>query len=213
VSGSRESLHCVVRPAGPAGQSMLLMLHGYGSDEQDLLELAGQLGPGWAAASVRAPLALDSGGYAWYPLQVTQEGLTFDCRQAGQVAARLVALAGELKAAGAPDRLFALGFSQGGGMTLAAALRAPGLFAGAVSLCGVHPPELLDGVTLPGPREFPVFMSHGRWDPVVPVRHARETRQRLGGLPLALTYREYVAGHQIDAQCLADLREWLAGIV
>jgi phospholipase/carboxylesterase len=55
-----------------------------------------------------------------------------------------------------------------------------------------------------------VLWQHGRADPVVPVAFGREAREVLGGLGLAIDYREYPIGHEVSEESLRDLCEWLA---
>jgi phospholipase/carboxylesterase len=93
-------------------------------------------------------------------------------------------------------------------MGVAAALREPSLFAGVAALSGMGAPEMLpeDPQAVKG---LPVLVTHGRWDPVVPIAQGRALRELLSGLPLELTYKEYDMAHEINQECLEDLKGWL----
>jgi len=63
------------------------------------------------------------------------------------------------------------------------------------------PPEALRGI--------PVMVVHGVADPILPIHHGRAIRDRLSALPVGLTYREYMMGHQVTEESLADIAGWL----
>jgi len=102
-----------------------------------------------------------------------------------------------------------LGFSQGGVIAYALALAEPARFAGLVALSSWFPRSLLD--QLPAvPRDgFPVLVHHGSRDDLIPVERAHESVENLRGLRVALTYREFDMGHEINAASLAALSQWL----
>lgn len=213
MADSRESLYYIIhRPSNaPAeGGVLLVMLHGYGSNEQDLIGLASYLDPRFLTISVRAPEPLVFGGYAWFPLEVSESGIVPHYGEAQAACAQVRELVGGLKREYAVDRVFLLGFSQGASMVVAVALADPGAFAGVASLSGFCVPEMV-----PEEREsvdgLSVFMTHGRWDMVIPIKQGRASHELLAELPLELTYKEYSMGHEINQECLEDLKDWLGG--
>jgi phospholipase/carboxylesterase len=90
-------------------------------------------------------------------------------------------------------------------------LTQPKLVAGAVLMSGRVLPEVLP---LRAPAEelagFPVLIVHGSADAVLPIHHARESRQLLSELPVKLDYREYAMGHEVSLESLSDVSEWLS---
>jgi phospholipase/carboxylesterase len=109
-----------------------------------------------------------------------------------------------------PKRVYLMGFSQGCIMSLGAALTAPAKFAGAVGMSG----RLLDSMlrrTAPAAelRNLPLMLVHGTGDTVIPVEHARATRDELQRLPVDLTYREYEMAHHVSPESLRDIAQWL----
>ena len=56
---------------------------------------------------------------------------------------------------------------------------------------------------------MPVFVSHGIYDPVLPIDSGRDCREKLQALPVVLTYREYPMGHEVSMESLRDVAAWL----
>ena len=205
------SLYHVVHksPAAPAeGAPLLLLLHGYGANEEDLLGLAPHLDARLVCASARAPYALDFGGFAWFNIEIGAEGVRFAFAEAEEPLGQVLSLVNALRREHRPTRVFIAGFSQGASMALAAALKWPRDFAGAIALSGLCCPEMLpqDAASVQG---LKVFMSHGRFDPVIPIAQARASRDLLAPLGLDLQYKEYDMPHAIAPPCLEDLDAWL----
>jgi phospholipase/carboxylesterase len=204
-------LHHVVykgQQAAERGAPLLLLLHGYGSNEEDLVGLAPHLDGRFVCASARAPHALDFGGFAWFSIEWGPEGVRFDYEEALQSLQQIYELLQGLCVQYTPERVIVAGFSQGASMALAAALNQPQSVAAVAALSGVCGEEIL-----PADREsvrgLPVLMTHGRADEVIPIAQARTSKALLEQLPVELQYREYDMGHSIDAACLIDFKEWL----
>ena len=201
------SLHYIAHNENP-GAPLLLLLHGYGSNEQDLLGLAPYLDARLMCVGARAPYALDFGGFAWFNIDMRPEGIGFDFDEARQSLQQVFALVEALAAEYQPSKLFVGGFSQGASMALAAALQQPHRFDGAVALSGLYGEALMpeDPETVRG---FKVFVSHGVQDPVIPIAQARAAQALLDPLGLDMVYNEYDMPHAIDQACLEDIAAWL----
>lgn len=208
---SSTLLHHVVsegQRAAKRGAPLLLLLHGYGSNEEDLIGLTSYLDDRLVCASARAPHALDFGGFAWFAIEWGAEGVRFDYEEALQSLQQIYELLQALREQYAPEHVLVAGFSQGASMALATALNQPQEVAGVAALSGVCGEEILpadrDSV-----RGLSVFMTHGREDEVIPIAQARASKELLEQLPIELQYREYDMGHAIDAACLTDFKEWI----
>jgi phospholipase/carboxylesterase len=95
-------------------------------------------------------------------------------------------------------------------MSLAIALTRPDTVAGIIVMSGRLLPEIRSMIAEPNALTgLPIFMAHGRADPIVPIAQARATRDELSKLPVALTYREYAMGHQVTVESLKDVVAWL----
>ncbi len=203
-----------VRRATAAGSAqraaaLLVLLHGYGSNEHDLFGLAAAIDPRVTVVSLRAPLTLTPGSYAWFTIDFTDTGLTLDLpggkRALAQLAGVIVELARQYAAD--PARVFLGGFSQGAAMAAAAALLAPDTIAGAIILSGITP--VVFDLALPASTAQTFFVAHGTHDPVVPLASGHATRDLLGRMGADLSYHEYAMGHTISDACLRDMVGWL----
>ena len=199
-----------LQPLQPGLDRTLVLLHGYGADEHDLLPIAHELDPRLRAVSLQAPLSLGGSMRAWFHLQQdARGGISFsldDVRKAVHVAREAV----EGIAAKSPRPLL-LGFSQGAAMAVGVALMRPELVSGVLSLSGV--PRLLPDAEL-APldelRGFPVFGAHGVFDPLLPIALGRTMRDELTRLGLSVEWHEYDMGHMVVPDEIADARKWLA---
>ena len=215
MSENKLALKHLVREPADAGRTpppLLLLLHGLGSNEEDLFALARYLDQRLLVVSARAPVALDYGGYGWFRIDFTSRGLEADVEQAKRSLGMLTDFTeGLVELYGADaSRVYLAGFSQGAMMSLALLLTRPEMFAGVVAMSGRLPPQLVEMET---DREAlkgkPVLVTHGLYDTVLPVGQGRAARDYLGTLPVELTYREYPMAHEVSAESLRDVTVWL----
>lgn len=208
------SLHHVAQPPRVPGSEphpLLLLLHGYGANELDLLPLADELDGRYFVVSVRAPLSAGP-GYAWYPLAQSAAGdLIPDLATLRISLETLRQFVGALLQTYPIDakRGFTLGFSQGAVMAGGLLLTAPNIPRGTVMLSGYLP---LDAVTPAAPDDLrgkAVFVGHGRFDQVIPIAAGRASRDYLEKVGADLTYHEYPIAHFIGPEELADVEAWL----
>lgn len=219
LSWAAMSLVSAIRePTVPSGRPpLLVLLHGIGADELDLLPLADALDPRFLAASLRAPYEAEPLGHAWYALDWSTSPPTPDLDQAERsreaLAAALPALASRTGAD--PARTFLFGFSQGAIMALAVALTRPDLVRGAV----LHSGRVLAGIERRAAPDaalgrLEALVLHGVHDDVIPVERGREVRDLLAPrLGPRLVYREHDAGHGVTPESLADAATWLSARV
>jgi phospholipase/carboxylesterase len=200
------------RRPGASAPPLLILLHGYGSNEHDLIGLAPYLDPRLLIVSARAPHTLMPGGHAWFELEWTERGLLIDFAQA-EASRKLVAgFVGEAAVAyGAdPRRVYLCGFSQGAILAAGVALTEPELAAGAVLMSGRVPEEIRPLIAPPERlNRKPFLVAHGLYDQVLPIENGRAARALLETLPIDLTYREYPMAHEVSAASLADVAAWL----
>ncbi|MFM2309778.1 MAG: hypothetical protein RLY87_1900 [Chloroflexota bacterium] len=189
---------------------LLIMLHGYGSNEEDLLQLAPYLPDECHILSLRAPLMLSPGANCWYELAFTQQGIVADHTQA---LLSLNILQETYHAAIAayevdPTRVAVIGFSQGAGMAGMLALAEPSLRC-SVLLSGLNPFAMLpqDAITVAAPR---VLVIHGSYDEVVPVATGHASRDAFVAHGAQVDYAEYPIGHTIDMRVIAALTSYLS---
>ena len=209
-------VHLARPPSGAHGSGqppLLILLHGVGSNERDLFGFAPLLDPRFQVLSVRAPLVRGPDSFAWFDVRFLPEGFAINPEHLRASRERIVQFASEAVAAYAADpaRVYLLGFSQGAIMSLATALASPAPLAGIAPLSGRVPPEVRPDIApaseLAG---LPILLVHGRSDAVIPLRFAHEARDLLVTLPVALTYREYDMGHEINERALSETLHWLS---
>ena len=208
--------HIVREPLEPEERRgrppLLLMLHGVGSHERDLFELAPYMDGRFHVVSARAPFTLAPGAYAWFHVQFTPTGPIINPQEAEQSRQVLILFIGELVQAYDldPKRVYLLGFSQGAIMSFSVALTRPDVEAGVVAHSGRILPEIKPLIAPPEQlRGLPVFVVHGLYDEVLPIHYGRAARDLLSALPVDLTYREYPIGHHVSADTLSDIQAWL----
>lgn len=192
---------------------LLLLLHGVGSNEDDLFGLAPYLDERFLIISVRAPNTLGPGSYAWFDVDFTPQGPVIDPAQAEASREALIDFIGEAITAYSadPNQVYMMGFSQGAIMSSSVALTRPDLVAGVVLMSGRILPEVQPLMAAPEKLEgLPILVVHGIVDTVLPITHGRASRQLLASLPVELTYHEYPMGHEVSQESLADVSSWLS---
>jgi phospholipase/carboxylesterase len=212
--GQFSLIHVVREPAQNAGQPpLLILLHGVGSNEHDLIGLAPALDPGFLIVSARAPITLGESAFGWYHVQFSPTGHVIDPDEAERSRGLILQFVDEVVRSYNADanRVFLMGFSQGCIMSLAAALSQPRKFAGVVGMSGRMLPGL-ESKMAPADRlkGLPVMIVHGTYDSVLPIEFGRAIRDTLQQLPVDLTYREYQMGHHVSQESFADVTAWLA---
>jgi phospholipase/carboxylesterase len=208
----------VVRPrqAASGAPPLLVMLHGIGADENDLLPIASSLDARLLVVSLRAPRHYH-GGWAWFDIAWGADGsVRPDVEQAraalGDVVRWLAAAPARL---GADERrVFLLGFSQGAMMSLGVLQTTPDRLAGVVALSGRPVDGLVTGPAAPDAiARVPLFVGHGTRDDVLPIANGRVVRDTFAPLVRDFTYREYPVAHGIAPGELADVAAWLAALL
>ena len=219
---TRLSLAHEVRPAAPGANApgerppLLILLHGVGANEQQMMQLAPSFDPRFIVVSVRSPLVLGPNAFGWFHVTFTANGPKIVAEEAAAGWKQLAQFIDEAVAAfGAdPARVFIAGFSQGGIMALATMLAAPQKLAGAISMSGRLLPEVLPhAAPADALRDKPVLIVHGTADEKLGIQLARWAREQLERFPLALTYRELPMGHTITPQSLAVVTTWLSTLL
>jgi len=191
------------RPAAGEPAGALVLLHGRGADEHDLLPVLDILDPERRLLGVtpRGPLALPPGGAHWYRLGgiPSPDPETFHASYA-QLGEFLDGLPFAL------DRVVLGGFSQGSVMSYALALgQGRTRPAGLVALSGFVPRVPDFSLDLDGLDGYPVAIAHGSLDPVIPHAFGEEARDLLAGAGAEVLWRSTPVGHTIDPTIVRDL--------
>lgn len=193
--------------------SLLLLLHGYGSNEEDLFSFASELPNDSYVISVRAPYDLQPYGHAWYAIHFDADENKFsDNVQAKQSVELIAGFIDEIVKQYPIDakNVTLIGFSQGAILSYATALTYPEKVAKVVALSGYFNreimPEVIDTNAI---SHLKFFVSHGSVDQVIPVDWARKAKPALENLGLEVEYQEYPVGHGVAPQNFFDFKNWL----
>ena len=193
---------------------LIILLHGYGSNEEDLFSFAEELPDSMLVISVRAPLSMGFGSYAWYTIYFeTNDANKFsDIPEAKQALQKIDTFIDEIIDTFDIDKdnVFLFGFSQGTILSTAYALNNPHKIDHVIALSGYVNVELLNkDVGISNFHDLDFFVSHGNVDQVIPVQWARKTPGFLNNLGIKNSYQEYPVGHGVAPQNFYDLNNWI----
>ena len=186
----------------------ILALHGRGSNEHDLMELAPHLPGNLLWISPRAPLVLGPDSYEWFRVKVVGRPEPEHVRSALETIGHFV---DEILSTYPidPQYLFMLGFSQGSLLSICYALTNPSRIAGVIGQSGYIPSGVDLNIKEVEIKGKPFILTHGEQDTLIPVEWARASRDRLQGLGADLTYREFQMGHNVSMESLSVISTWL----
>lgn len=208
------NLHYIKRPStSKENAPLLIMCHGYGSDENDLFSFASELPEELFIISLRAPYEMQPYGNAWYAINFDAEkGKWSDnvqARQSVDLIANFIAYACDTYPVD-KDNVTLLGFSQGTILSLSVAMNYPEKLKNVVALSGYVNEDILPkSIDKNKVSHLNIFSSHGYADQVIPVDWARKTPEFLKALDINHIYKEYPVGHGVAPQNFYDFREWL----
>ncbi len=209
------SLHYLVREPKIIKDKnpLLLLLHGYGSNEEDLFSFASELPEEYYVISARAPFDLMYGSYAWYAINFDADENKFsDIVQAQDSRDVIAAFIDELieKYPIDKNKVTLIGFSQGSILSYAVALSYPEKVQRVVAMSGYLNTEIaVDDFAKNDFTNLRIFTSHGTVDQVIPVDWARKSIPLIENLGIAIVYKEYPVGHGVAPQNFFDFKNWL----
>lgn len=194
-------------------EPLVIFLHGFGSNEEDLFGLKDALPSTWTYLSARAPMPVDANGYRWFakkPGDGDYDGETADLQRSAQLIEDFVQQA-TAKYHTQPDRVFLVGFSQGAIMSYEVGLRKPALVRGIAALSGSVLPVLKAELKADaGLDKLAIFIGHGTLDQALPYASATQANEVLVGLGLKPTFHTYPGmTHTISELEIQDLNTWL----
>ncbi|MCK8480690.1 alpha/beta hydrolase [Psychroserpens algicola] len=208
------TLHHITRPSSlKENAPLLIMFHGYGSDENDLFSFAQELQEELFIISVRAPHPMQPYGNAWYAINFdAQQNKWNDVEQAIESRDHIAAFIDEACAEYPVDKtnVTLLGFSQGTILSYAVALSYPEKVKNIIALSGYISEDMLaDNLTDKDYSHLDFYCSHGSQDQVIPVDWARKAPKFLDQLHIKHTYSEFPVGHGVAPQNFYGFRSWL----
>lgn len=186
---------------------LLVMIHGYGSNEEDLFSFRHDLPEDWIIVSYRAPKMTDYNGFSWYDIDFNDAEKFIDVEQAVDSMKAIMKSIDNLKHHYQLEgKTNMMGFSQGGILTYAMTLTYPEYFQKIACLSAYPEPKILKNIK--GKKEIQhlrFFISHGTEDAVIPLEWGRKAADFLYELGAFFTFREYMNGHGVNQKNYMDL--------
>lgn len=210
------SLHHLVRePKDKKDKNpLLLLLHGYGSNEEDLFSFASELPEEYYVISARAPFDMMYGSYAWYAINFDADENKFSDIGQARASRDIIANFIDELVTEYPidaDNVTLIGFSQGCILSYAVALSYPEKVQRVVAMSGYFNPEIaVDDYAENDLSKLRIFASHGSVDEVIPVEWARKSIPMLQVLGIDIVFKEYMVGHGVAPQNFFDFKHWLS---
>ena len=187
---------------------LLLLLHGYGSNEEDLFSFAEHLPDEYYIISARAPHTIPPYGNAWYAINFDAGMNKFtDEKQAVESRELIVTFIDEVikEYPIDADDITLIGFSQGAILSYAIALTYPEKIKRVIALSGYLNLDIADKKSDEQIKDLKLFISHGTVDQVIPVDWARKAPEYFKGLGMSPEYHEYPVGHGVTPQNFQDM--------
>jgi phospholipase/carboxylesterase len=208
-----SDLHYVIRKPKVVAEKppLLILLHGYGSNEQDLFSFAEELPDELLIVSAQAPISIGFGSYAWYSINFDDvNGKFSDLKEAKQSMDKIVQFIDQIKNKynTNSDKTFLLGFSQGAILSYSLSFFYPNKIQHVIALSGYINTELLPA-TISKEIKTDYYCSHGIVDQVLPIDWARKSKPFLDNLSLKNMYSEYNVGHGVAPQNFYSFKTWI----
>lgn len=192
---------------------LIILIHGYGSNEEDLFSFAPELPENAFIVSVQAPYQVPPYGFAWYAISFDANMNKFsDDAQAIKSRDLLVEFIDELCVKYPIDQkdVNIIGFSQGAILSYALAVTYPEKVNKVVALSGYFNADIMQPkADLTAYDHLKIFGSHGTVDQVIPVEWARKSVDLLKPYAISFQYKEYPVGHGVAPQNFYDLKAFL----
>lgn len=208
------SLKYIVRQAHKktANPPVVIMMHGYGSNEGDLFELSRYIPDSFIVISARAPYPQDR-GYRWFDLDKSQqkfEAVKAELESSRKLVLKFVQEVGN-KYHTKGNRIYIMGFSQGAIMSYAAGLTSPTSVKGIGILSGLLPQAIRAQTNKsPALSKVRVFIAHGTADAILSYADGKAANDYLLSLGLKPEFHTYNGmQHTISGEVLSDLISWL----
>lgn len=213
-------LETVEQETGATPEWAIIWLHGLGADGHDFAPIVPELvRPHWPAIrfvfphAPKRPVSINNGMpmRAWYDIVSMDFRSRADAKGVAESVVQVEALIAREQARGIPlQRIVLAGFSQGGAITLSVGLQRREPLAGLVALSSYLPEvDAAANQLVAGATAQPVFMAHGGSDPVIPLQIAAHSAQVLKELGFALQWQAYPMAHQVCAEEIQALGDWL----
>tara|TARA_Y100001934_G_scaffold238345_1_gene291224 strand:- start:934 stop:1581 length:648 start_codon:yes stop_codon:yes gene_type:complete len=184
---------------------IVIMMHGYGASMHDLVSIAEAVNDkDYIYIFPNAPIEMNVGfyqkGYAWFPIE------TADYIESSELLEETIE---QIIKSYKYNKIYIGGFSQGGMMALHAGLFSNRDYSGTIILSSKIIDDKSTKIGINNPDNTKIFISHGRFDSIIDIEEGRRIKQTLQKQGFDLFYKEYDIGHEISADVIEDLSNWL----
>jgi phospholipase/carboxylesterase len=200
-----------------AKPSVLIIMHGYGSDENDFIDLAKSVDGRFTTFSLRAPNVVNEGSYCWYKLNFLSNGdFTYNYEEVKKSREKVLSFISEACKAYKLDstQVFIMGFSQGAIMCYELSLFAPGKIKGVLPISGrlmkesaMHKPDAASV------QKLKFFIGHGVQDERIKFNESEKAVHFLQEKKASVTFKNYPIGHTLSSQEAADIKAFLTSAI
>lgn len=208
--------HIIRKSSLKENAPLLLLFHGYGSDENDLFSFANELPEELYIISARAPYPMQPYGNAWYAINFDAEKGKWSDDEQAKASRDLIGKFIDEVVENYPvnkDNITLLGFSQGTILSYAVALTYPEKINNVIALSGYVNENLFEIKPENHYKHLNFYCSHGSVDQVIPVDWARQSPKFLSALNIKNKYSEFPVGHGVAPQNFHEFKNWLAQLI
>jgi len=185
---------------------IVFLLHGYGSNEQDLFSFSRFLNQDATIVSLRAPIMLNPNSFAWYNIYYSGSVKSYDKEAAKVIKDKLISEMSYFikKYRCNSARITVIGFSQGA--ILGHAIAQSSNIKNLVALSGYIDKDL---ITFDNNNNTSIYISHGRNDEVIPFEESFKTNKLLNDHSIKYEFKAFDQGHGVNTENLKSFLEWL----
>ena len=205
---NKEIFHIVQKSNIEDKSPLIVLLHGYGSNEKDLFSFKEFLPNDATIVSLRAPLELFQNMYAWYQIYFENNVKSFDEKSAfsskNLIIDKIKQISKEYNCD--DERITLIGFSQGAILGFSVALMNNNLIKNLVALSGYVEEKIIDFSSMSFPN---IYISHGINDDVIPHLDSKKTLQILNKNKINYDYYEFNQGHGVNMDNLNSFLKWI----
>lgn len=190
---------------------LLLMVHGFGSNEEDLFSFSRAFPKEITVVSIRGPIDIQKMGYAWYDLSIDHLGnKTYDNNKAIKSRDEIVKCIEKCTQIynTDPDNVTLLGFSQGSILINAVALTYPQKIKNIISLSGGVDPNIIKLSSKSSLNELSFYISHGSQDMVLPFEQAKKSLEFLKENNINFDFESFPVGHGVCPENFKSMLLW-----
>jgi len=206
-----ETLNYKIQKASqyPDKSGVIFLIHGYGSNSDDLFSFKTYLPKNLSIISLEAPIQIEMGGFAWYSINYNQDFKKWSNNEEAISSIKKIYQTINIllnKYNLNDNDISLLGFSQGAILSWAIGFNYPNFIRRVIALSGYINEELIDNYNI----TFKAFSSHGVIDPIIPIDWARATiKKHINKESDNFIYNEYNDGHTVTENNLLDFLNWI----